>query len=342
MTHSYTIAACAALSLLATTALAHDRPMPSDHAPLGVMGDHLHKEGEWMVGYRYSQQRTDGIRNGSDGVSNHMLLMTYGETPTEMTMRMHMFEVMYGISDSLTLMVMPQYMEMEMTHMSHMPGHSHGHAHTVGGLGDTSVTGLYSLWNDDASALAQNLHLNIGLSVPTGSIDERFTNHHNNNYPLPSNMQLGSGTFDPIIGLTYNGHLNGWSWGAQTLNTFRFIGENENDYRLGNRYTVNLWGARDLNEVVSVSVRLEGEKWDDVDGRDISLPLTTIVGANPNLLAGERMIAHAGLNLRLPDSWGAAAGHRLAFEAGVPVYQHFDGPQPDEDYRFTVGWQYAF
>ena len=26
---------------------------PDSHAPIGVMGDHMHKEGEWMVSYRF-------------------------------------------------------------------------------------------------------------------------------------------------------------------------------------------------------------------------------------------------------------------------------------------------
>ena len=39
-------------SMLATTALADNRAA-SDHAPIGVMGDHLHDAGSWMIGYKY-------------------------------------------------------------------------------------------------------------------------------------------------------------------------------------------------------------------------------------------------------------------------------------------------
>ena len=31
------------------------------HAPIGVMGDHLHKQGEIMVSYRYMQMEMAGI-----------------------------------------------------------------------------------------------------------------------------------------------------------------------------------------------------------------------------------------------------------------------------------------
>ncbi len=36
------------------------QPIPDGHAPAGVMVDHLHKAGEFMVGYRYSWGRQSG------------------------------------------------------------------------------------------------------------------------------------------------------------------------------------------------------------------------------------------------------------------------------------------
>lgn len=91
---------------------------PDSHAPIGVPGDHLHKQGEWMAAYRYKHQKQSGFRNGRSTVSNNSVLGSYGEAATEMDMGMHMFELMYGISNDLTLMVMPHYMQMSMTHKS--------------------------------------------------------------------------------------------------------------------------------------------------------------------------------------------------------------------------------
>lgn len=312
---------------------------PADHAPLGVMGDHLHEKGEWMVGYRYRHIRTEGLRDGSSSVDNTTVLNTYGEVPTEMDMGMHMFEVMYGVSDDLTLMVMPQYMTMGMTHYSNH-GHGHMHEHEIEGWGDTEVTGLYSVYNAKTDTAQHRAHVNLGLSLPTGSIDETFADHHASIYPLPYNMQLGSGTFDPILGITYNGASPDWSWGAQTLNYIR-AGKNDNGYRQGNKYTATAWLARNLSQYASLSVRLEGEAWGDVSGRDTRLPLTAIAGADPDEQAGRRLLAHVGLNL-LADAEGPLAGHRLAAEVGRPVYEHYSGPQPESDWRATLGWQWAF
>jgi hypothetical protein len=56
-------------------------------------------------------------------------------------------------------------------------------------------------------------------------------------------MQLGSGTWDLLPGLTYAGFARDWSWGAQTLATLR-LGENRHDYKLGNRLMLTGWVAR--------------------------------------------------------------------------------------------------
>lgn len=42
---------------------------PDGHAPIGVMGDHTHKTGEWMFSYRYMQMHMDGNRDGTDHFS---------------------------------------------------------------------------------------------------------------------------------------------------------------------------------------------------------------------------------------------------------------------------------
>ncbi len=336
---------CAGISVLAITyaeTTTANIPLirPADHAPIGVMGDHLHKKGEWMVGYRYAQSSTSGYRSASRSLSNADVMHQYGEAATEMDMGMHMFEVMYGITDNFNIMIMPQYMQMEMLHKS-SHGHGHSHEHSIEGFGDTDVVGLYSIFRRKNGEYNHKAHINFGISLPTGAIDKTFTDHHHNVYNLPYSMQFGSGTYDPVIGLTYTGKSTDWSWGAQTLNYIR-LGKNNNGYRQGNKYTANTWVAKNIGKSVSASLRLEGEAWNNVSGLDKSLPRTAIAGADPDEVAGRRIRAHAGLNLLGGESHGLLSKHRLAVEVGAPIYQHYSGAQPDEKYRFTVGWQFAF
>jgi hypothetical protein len=336
---SILLSACSLITLASASAVAH-QASPIDHAPIGVMGDHLHKKGEWMLSYKFEQTNSSGFKNGNDTVPTSSVLRQYGEGANEMQMQMHMFEVMYGITDDLSVMVMPQFMQMDMTHKSSHGG-GHSHTHTVYGIGDTEVTGLYRVYNSNNNGVENKAHLNVGVSLPTGSIDKTFKDHHNNLYNLPYNMQFGSGTFDSIIGATYTGKTGDWAWGAQTLNYIR-LGKNDNGYRQGNKYTATGWVARNVTSFASLSFRLEGEGWENVEGRDITLPLTIIAGANPNEQAGERVMANFGINLLGSHELGAFSGHRLALEFGVPLYERYSGLQSESDYRVMVGWQKSF
>ncbi len=55
------------------------------------------------------------------------------------------------------------------------------------------------------------------------------------NAPLAYPMQLGSGTWDPEIGLTYLGQSSLLSWGWQANYKLR-TGKNDNASRLGNTF----------------------------------------------------------------------------------------------------------
>jgi len=166
-------------------------------------------------------------------------------------------------------------------------------------------------------------------------------NHHGMTFHLPYNMQFGSGTYDPLLGLTYTGYSEAWSWGAQGMATLH-TGHNGSGWRQGDKYQITGWAARNLGNAASVSLRLAGESWGDVDGRDVMLPITTIAGADPTKQAGERVTAYFGVNLLAGEENGALAGHRFSGEIGVPLYERFDGPAADTDWSVTLGWQYAF
>ena len=62
------------------------------------------------------------------------------------------------------------------------------------------------------------LHLNAGLSLPTGDIDEEddvlAPTGMRPTLRLPYAMQLGTGTWDLLPGLTYNGNHHQWGWGG--------------------------------------------------------------------------------------------------------------------------------
>jgi hypothetical protein len=314
----------------------------TDHAghatpvPIGVMGDHLHPQGDWMVSYRYMHMDMEGSLKGSNHISNQQIISPAGEnfliTPTKMTMDMDMLGVMYAPTDNLTLMVMAPYIKNSMDHLTRA-----GTTFTTGseGLGDVQLGALYGLmkWN------AQHLHLNLGISTPTGSINEKDQTPAGR-VRLPYPMQLGSGTWDLLAGLTYGGQEGKWAWGGQAMGTVRLQDENDNDYRLGNRLNVTGWLVRDIARGWNASLRIDGQAWGDIHGADPQLNKSVVPTADPDLRGGKRIDVLAGITYA--TEVGTHNGHRLGIEAGVPAWQNLDGPQLKTRWTAIAGWQYSF
>ena len=347
--------AIAGITLTSTSAQAGSLSADS-HAPIGVMGDHMHNKGEWMVSYRYMQMHMDGHQIGTNNVSPETIATTvpnrfFGTAgqpptlrvvPTEMTTDMHMVGVMYAPSDDVTLMAMGMYLDREMDHITFQGGAGTNQLGTfttrAKGFGDTKVGGLIRLYDDET----HRIHANTIVSLPTGSITKNDTvlapNGATPNIRLPYAMQLGSGTYDLMPGVTYNGKADKIGWGAQYNATLR-MGRNNEDYSLGNKHQITGWGSYAINPAVSVSARVTAETESDIDGIDSEI-VAPVQTADPDNYGGERVSTSLGLNAVIPN--GHLKGHRFSIEGTVPVYQDLNGPQLERDYALTVGWSKAF
>jgi len=302
------------------------------HEPIGVMGGHIHAAGDWMLSYRYMRMDMEGNRSGTDNVSTAEVLADYLVAPLEMTMDMHMLGAMYAPTDKLTLIAMVPFLDIRMRHVTRMGMRFSTEAK---GLGDVKLSGLYSLHSSDI----HKVFLNAGISLPTGDIDRRDDTPAGANQKLPYPMQLGSGTWDLLPGITYTGAIGPWSWGSQALATIR-LGENDHDYTLGDRLEVAGWVGHRLGSSSNLTLRLDGQTWGNIDGADPDLNPMMVPTADPDLRGATRLDLLAGLDWMFHS--GALAGHRLAIEGGIPFYQDLDGPQLETDLILTAGWQYMW
>lgn len=306
----------------------------SSHAPIGVMADHRHKKGELMLSYRFMDMQMEGNRIASDRVSDRSIVGTgaapgqFLVVPTEMPMRMHMLGGMYGLSDKMTLTAMVSYLDNSMDHLIR-----DGRTFTTesSGLGDTKLGAIIGLFEKGP----HKMHLALTVSLPTGSTTERFDTPARANAFLPYPMQLGSGTYDFLPSVTYTGFGKSLSWGAQLNATIR-AGENDESYTLGNRFATTAWLAKDFSSNLSISLRLNYQDWDQIDGANPALNPAMIQTANTSFQGGERLDTSVGLNYLF------RSGHRLAFEYAEPLSQDLNGPQLETDSVLTFGWQKAF
>ena len=142
------------------------------HAPIGVMGDHMHHKGKWVLSYRYMHMFMEGSRDGNSDISRNEIVTTVPNpfsgqpmqpptlrvVPTKMAMNMHMLGLMHAPTNWLTLMLMTSYTKKEMDHVTFMGttgttilGRFTTHS---GGIGDTRFTGKPNLFQAVA-------HLNV-------------------------------------------------------------------------------------------------------------------------------------------------------------------------------------
>jgi hypothetical protein len=299
------------------------------------MGDHMHAMGEWMVSYRYMTMDMEGLIDGSSDISPSDAATKYdikmmGMTspmmlPKTMTMDMHMFGSMYAISDKWTLMCMLNYLDNEMTMQNNVEMESDG-------IGDLKLAGLYDLARWDSG---RRIHLNIGISAPTGSIDEKKSDGSILGY----GMQLGSGTWDFHPAITYLAQAENYSYGAQLGGIIR-TSDNDRGYTLGDRLEAALWGARKVTDSLSASLKIDYSSQDAIDGEDSVLNKMMSTTNRPDHQGRDITSLGLGLNYYFQD--GGLKGHRLAAEWETPLDQKVNGVQLELNSIWTFGWQYAW
>ena len=325
------------------------------HGPIGVMGDHMHAKGEVMFSYRFMTMDMDGSLKGSRSIDPDTIVTsepnrffgmpnqppTLRIVPLDMTMDMHMLGLMYAPSDRITLMLMANYLDKSMDHVTYMGGSGStelGNFRTsTSGWGDTSLTGLFSFPHNGAI----EAHALLGVSIPTGSTDETeqilTPMNMTPTVRVPYPMQLGSGSYDPIVGVNLSGGGTRVGWGAQWRSTFR-ASDNDEDYSLGDEHRLTGWLSYLISSPASASIRLEYFKRDNISGQDPQI-MGPVQTADPDRQGIDRLDLAVGLNLLATQ--GSLMGWRLALEYIVPLDQDLDGPQLETDAQIILGVQKA-
>ncbi len=321
---------------------------PVHHHPGGQMlynpafGDdmyHTHPAGMWMFTYKNMYENMRGLRAGGSNVDTHSVgwmsnkPYNYMMIPTYMDMHMNMFMVMYGVTDSLTLMGMANYEYNEMQMLMNMgmgkPYMAQSPMKTEG-LGDTELRGLYKI----------NKYLvgSLGLSIPTGSIRQTDT-MMGKTERAPYDMQLGSGTWDLKPALTYNALSDDakWNWGAQAMYTYHTT-NNDEGYSLGDSFKATGWLQRAFGPA-AIWLRLAYTDTGRISGQDSQIQMSQnwapTPDGDPRNYGGQRLDGLIGVNI--------VAG-RLTFgvEGGIPLYQYLNGLQLKTQFVINSGIQVMF
>lgn len=316
------------------------------HGPITVMGDHMHKKKELMFSLRFSKMNMDGMLSGTNSISLNSVMSapngasnssgTYMNSPVSMKMNMYMFGAMFAPTDNLTLMAMSSFSKKEMvSQRMRMRGGSRFDVNSSG-IGDTRLSGLFKILDNKFS----KTHFSIGLSLPTGSIDNRDTTPVSLNSRLGYKMQNGSGTYDPFFSLNNVNNIGKVKIGEQFMIKKPIFGDNSNGYHYGNSINTSIWFSYRWIKNFSTSFKINYNFFGKMEGEDNEMNKRMSPAMDSKNVGHQKVNTSFGFNYVNSNEF--LKNHRLAFEFIIPVYQKVRGIQMADEYKIMLGWQYGF
>jgi nitrous oxide reductase accessory protein NosL len=299
---------------------------------------HTHPAGMWMTNYKFMHMGMNGLKEGSttqslEAVSPSAGKPRYMMTPTDMTMDMQMFMIMYGITDRLTVMGMGNYLTNSMDMVMNMgmgKGNVPQAAMRTSGFSDTELRGIYKI--------NEQFNGSLGLSLPTGDIRQEIE-MMGMKFRAPYDMQLGSGTFDLKPALTYS-DVSGdalWNWGGQAGYTYH-LGHNDAGYSLGDSLKLTSWLQRAMGPAATW-LRLSYTNTARISGQDSeitnSLKFADAPDAETKNYGGDLVNAFIGASY-------TKGAFSAGIEAGLPLYQYVNGLQMANTWNLTAAFQVMF
>ncbi|RMD68337.1 MAG: transporter [Gammaproteobacteria bacterium] len=322
--------------------------------PMNIPGGGVPETHEFRFKLSPMFMHMESLKDGTEDIGTGELLGMpngvdkFAAVPTSMDMTMVNLSVGYSFTERFFagLMFMWQRNEMPMRFNQVLAQRfqKEGFTMTSQGMGDTMLMTKTLLYADDPLIPTRQASLFLGMSLPTGSIHETFHNHPSpmvNGTIHPFGMQLGSGTFDPIAGLLYQGSKSPWWWGANAMTTLRLY-DNELGYRLGNELRLDLYAMRQLRYDLVAEFQLNGRWKGKIRGEheliakgeghvdnDPAKPLASPL-FDPDNYGGTELALTLGLQ------WQPRPLHIVNLQVGVPIYQDLNGPQLAEDFRVML------
>jgi len=330
--------------------------------PMNIPGGGIPETHEFRFKIQPVIMHMSGLRSGTGNVSTASVLGMpavgkYMAAPTSMDMNMLNLAAGYSFTDDFFAGVMAMYaensMDMQFNSMMSMPV-SMGGTGVPGftmksrGMMDTMLMAKYRVYADDPMIPTRQASLFAGLSMPTGSIDKRNTTHPlamRRTELLPYGMQLGSGTWDPVIGGLYQGSSSPWWWGADARFTFR-PGNNKRGYHLGNRAKLDAYAMYQPHYAVLVYGQLNGEWQGSIRGEADEALSGASGHATQGLASSPYMTplwdpANTGktqLFTTLGMQWQPIPLHIVDLGVQLPLYQRMNGLQLKDKWRLMLTW----
>lgn len=166
---------------------------------------------------------------GTRGSANN--LYNFGHA----SLNLDLLSLEYQLTPTWTLMAIGTYLVDEVeTYYRPLPNLALKSDDITRGFGDTVLSAIHPFYfNGPIMGV-----VDFGVSIPTGSIDEKNKALPTRNYAY--NFQNGSGTYDGILGLTFLWLKPSYQLGSRLSANLK-TGETKDGFRLGNQYKLDAW-----------------------------------------------------------------------------------------------------
>ena len=334
-------------------ALRKTLPIP---VPSGLFGIYAFPEkGQGVAGVNLQHHEFEGLLQGSESVSAESVVTSapnrfFGDPMQPPTLRVVPEKAKadvifpfanFAINDKFALVALAPLIKKEtvLETFAGPVGTTSLGTNTVSteGLGDIKFGTIFKAYNSDD--YKHNVVVDLVLSAPTGSITQEDYNLTPMNTRVKSRlaygMQLGSGTWDTLVGVAYWGKEKQWGWGAQYLATIPLESENSEGWRYGDKHEATAWMSYEWNPDLVSSLRLRSETQGEIQGIDSKI-YGPGLGANPDNYGGKRTEIGIGVN------WMPALANNLSLEVLMPVNQDRNGVQAEHALSMAVSWRRGF
>jgi hypothetical protein len=303
---------------------------PDGAAPGGVFADQTLDQGTLELSVSYSKMDLDGVKFETDYLTPDQTLDLFEIAPLTLATDLVELRLAAGLSDDVTLVARSGFVSKRREQIT-------SERYFVLESEDLADTEVHVLWNayDEGPVKA---HVQAGILIPTGSVEESGDVAGIRSGILPYDMQTGVGTVAFMPGATIQMQNRVGTVGLQFLGRI-YVSENDRGWRPGNAAEANAWAAYKVNDYFAVTGRIRAVGWAAIEQADDSLDPFRDPGELASSYGGVRVDAPVGLSIRMPT--GPLAGHRLSLEWVSNVHESLDGPWLAADNGFVVTWRTA-
>lgn len=307
--------------------------------------DGISQSDSFAMSLQFEYMKMKTLLNGTNEKSPNEVIKdklgaTNGATykvPTEMIMKKYNLLASYPVSDKLVILGTIPYLvnDMNMRMGMRMMGNiktSSMSMDTISGIGDISIVGLYTVYEDAEIRPTKRVTLGLGLKMPTG---KNNTTGSDGKF-IHAMMQAGSGSWDPIFVANFYKFLD--PIGLQANFLYQLTTEGDEGYEFGNQFAADIIAAYQASDFVNLKLGLntvitESDK--DHDGKYSNRMMSMLDNTNNTGITSVSL--SPAVQVKIPDTPGS-----MEVRYQFPIYQDADGVQQVMDWRLSLSVSMSF